>query len=537
MQKIAVFIGLHMRLQWGKDVKSDKKGQISSLIIGLITCAVLLVLLKYFLDVLLAQFSANIAPADVSTLLITVVSVVLVFFGVSMQVKYLLKPFDIVITARFPMSSFQMFLAQTTMVYIYMQILAFVMLTPVMLIFGWSAHLLTGAYVGRILLAVILTPMLPFVLATFLAIPTMFVLTLLENHNFIKLTIFIAALVGTFVLYNYILNILANYYIHQRLDQNTLDIWSRFIGALNAKYNPFILIKGIVFNQAMGKCVLCIALFLTGGVLAGYSAAKPVYDRVRIKSLEGNRSAFNKKTKITSDNAVSAIIKKEFKEIMRTHTYAYFYLGVAITTPVMVFLCDRLVEKVGEAQLGSLVSFGVSAMVIMIFMSMINSFSASAISREDKAFYITKIIPVDFRKQLLAKGILNFAVSVGALLISLIILATLEFVSPLQIGVILIAALVGTVGLIANGFNINLRHPNIGSKTNGEINEINVTRMLFIGLLFSGIEGFMALVLSFLLEQKFVYVIVTMCALLYAVINIVIFLTTANKKYSSIEYK
>lgn len=537
MQKVFAYIGLHMKLRLGEDGKADNKGQLTTLIIGLLTITVMLFLLKYFLDVIIGQFAGSVKKEDISMLLFTVIEFFLTISCVSMQIKYLLKPFDITITARFPMTSFQMFLAEMTMIYVYLQVFSAVILFPVMLIFGWSAGFISGAYIGYLLLTILFAPIIPFVIATFLAIPTLFVLSVLENHNIIKLIIFILALAGIFVLYNYVLNILADYYIHQRIDNNTMEIWNKFIAGLNSIFNPIIVLKWILFDENIGKSILILSLVLFGGIAGGFSLAKLVYDRVHTRTLEGARGIFQKKSSMTSENAFFAIIKKELKDIVRTHTYAYFYLGIAITTPVMVFLCDRLVKKVGEAQLGSSVSFGVSTLVLLIFMGMINSFSASAISREDKTFYITKIVPVRFKTQLLAKGTLNFAVSMGALIISSIIIATLKFVSPLQIAVIFITSGLSAVGMIANGFNINLKHPNIGSKANGDINEINITRMLFTGLLFSGLVGFMAFVLSYVIEIKYVYMIIALSALVYMVINLLIFFMTAERKYYAIEYK
>ncbi len=470
MSKIGAYIILHLKLHWGRDAKADRKGQFVTFLIGLVACVALLFILKYFFDVLFNQFSQSIKPEDVSAIVFIVLQLVLMFACISMQIKYLLKPFDITITARFPMSSYQMFFAEIITIYLYIQFMAVALYLPVMIMFGWSANLLSGVFVLRVLLSTFFAPMIPFAFATILSVPTMLIITLLEYHNYIKLGIFIIGLCASFTLYSYVLDFLAEYYIHQRLNANTLSAWTSVITSLNSKWNITIYQKYIVFFDGAWKGIGLTLLIFAAASVVGLLLAKPLYDRVHYKALSGEMSIYSKKTKLNSDNAFIAICKKEFVGIIRNQTYAYFYLGIAITTPVMVFLCDRLVKKVGEAQLGGNISFGISLLVILVFIAMLNSFSASAISREDKAFYITKMTPLSFKSQLLAKALLIFCVSAGALLMSSIILLVLKFVTPLQTLIIDLTGAVMAVGLVFNGLNINLRHPNLGSKANGENN-------------------------------------------------------------------
>ena len=234
-------------------------------------------------------------------------------------------------------------------------------------------------------------------------------------------------------------------------------------------------------------------------------------------------------------SAAAAMFRHQFKEILRTRSYAYFYLGIAVTTPVMVFFCNRLVNEVGEAQLGEIVNFGASVLVMTAFMGLISAFSAAAVSMEGERFYITKIVPVSYRAQLAVKGALNLAVSFGALLVSCVIVASLGFVSIGQTLIIGATEFVLAAGFVLNGLNLNVANPNVKPKANGEIDEINVSFMMFIGVFISAAAGALAIILPFFWDIAWVYLLLAGVALVYAGVNLIVFILTASKRYARIE--
>ena len=328
---------------------------------------------------------------------------------------------------------------------------------------------------------------------------------------------------------------MADYFIYQRISNETADLWDKLILALNSEYNPFVYAANFLFFRDVERSLIVNAAVFAALAGAGTAIAKPVYDRVRNRALEGKRGIFNKKTALTSDGAVAAVIKKEFKEIMRTRVYAYFYLGIAIATPVMVFFCNRLVKQVGEAQIGSSVAFGTSVLVITAFMAMINVFSANIISKEGTRFYLTKIIPVSFTAQLAIKSLMNLMVSAGALAISCFVIGVLKFVAPEQIYIIVAVEFVMAAGFIFNGFNLNVRHPYLKNKANGDVAEINTSIMMAIGLAFSAVLGGVSIVLAYDNDVTLIYYIISAVAGVYFLANAVIFFTSAERRYNSIE--
>ena len=256
-----------------------------------------------------------------------------------------------------------------------------------------------------------------------------------------------------------------------------------------------------------------------------------------MKELDGGAEVNHRSSKMDNYGSGVAILRHTFLDILHTKAYSYFYLGVAISTPVMVFFCNRLVAMVGEAQIGEGINFGAAMLVVSVFMALIGSFSATILSVDGRNFYITKMVPVPYRKQLIMKGIINIAVSFGALLLSIIVMAALKFINAAEIVVVLVSQILFSVGLIFNGININLANPNLKPKANGEAEEINIAYMLIIGLFIAAIFGTFSILLPKVVDrgELYAYLIGIGLGLIYAVINFVVFWLTAKNKYRKIE--
>lgn len=534
MESLLTYLRLQMKLRWGSE-ESDKKSRRLTAAVSVVTFAVILLLEYVLIGVLVDYFSENLSSREIAVAFMTLTEAALTVTAVAAQIKWLLRPSDVQITARFPVSPFGMFVANLVMIYINLTIYSLVLTVSMMGVLGIATGMASVSYFGGVFVAALIGPVIPFAVSVVVAVPTMFLLNLLENHNYIKLFIFITGVVVFFVAYDYILRMMADYFIYQRISNETADLWDKLILALNSEYNPFVYAANFLFFRDVELSLIVNAAVFALFAGAGTAIAKPVYDRVRNRALEGKRGIFNKKTALTSDGAVAAVIKKEFKEIIRTRVYAYFYLGIAIATPVMVFFCNRLVKQVGEAQIGSSVAFGTSVLVITAFMAMINVFSANIISKEGTRFYLTKIIPVSFTAQLAIKSLMNLMVSAGALAISCFVIGVLKFVAPEQIYIIVAVEFVMAAGFIFNGFNLNVRHPYLKNKANGDVAEINTSIMMAIGLAFSAVLGGVSIVLAYDNDVTLIYYIISAVAGVYFLANALIFFTSAERKYNSIE--
>ncbi len=529
------FIRLQLKLKWGFNRNNNKASAIMTAVATLLAVAIALALVWALSYVL--KTNVLVTAKRLSVLYITIIMLGLTVSATGMQMKRLYRPSDLLITARFPLSPFKLFVGYLVINYIDLCIYSAVLLLPVMIVFGIAMQCFTFVYFLGVLLGVILMPMIPFGLSIFLAIPMVYVNSLLEKHGIVRLILFILFLVGAFVLYYYLLTILAQFFIHRNWEEGTLEIWSKLLEALDGYYNPAYYLANVIFFERFGLGFG--VTFGAGAVLSagGIALARVVCNKFRADALDGGSSLSARRTGLDEYGDARAIFRYQFKEILRTKTYSYFYLGVAISTPVMVFFCNRLVTMVGEAQIGTGINFGASMIVVAVFMAMICSFTGTVLSVEGKNFYITKLVPVRYRKQLLIKGLLNIAVSAVALAISAIVLGALQFLTAVEMVVLVVTQLILAVGLVFNGINLNLANPNLKPKANGEAEEINITYMLLIGLALAALIGAGSVIFPKILENGALaaYLTSVFVALAYTAVNTLVFWFTADKKYRKIE--
>lgn len=529
------YIRLQLKLKWGYNHNNDKKSAIMTLLASLIAVAIALVLVLVLTFVL--GSSLEVSAKRLSVLYLTLIMAGLTVAAVGMQIKRLYRPGDLLISARFPLTPFQLFTSGLLLNYIDLSIYSTVLLFPVMLMLGIAMQCFTAFYLLGVLLGIVLMPLVPFALSVLIAIPVVYLAIFLERYGSIRLFLFVLFLVGCFLLYDYLLTILAQFFIHRNWETGTLEIWDKLLLGLDGYYNPAYYLGNVIFFEEFWLGLGGVAGAGIVLMAAGVALARIVCNHLRIRALEGGFGARQRKSRLDGYGSTRAIWRFSFKEILRNKTYFYFFLGVAISTPVMVFFCDRLVEMVGEAQVGMGINFGASMLTLSVFMAMISSFSASVLSLEGKTFYISKLVPVSYRKQLTIKGLLYTGVSIVALAISTVVLGSLRFVNMAEIIVLIITQLFFSVGLVLNGINLNLGNPNLKPKANGEVEEINIIYMLLIGFAIAAILGSVSLIFPRILENgvDWAHAFSIDVAFIYAVINALIFWFTSEKMYRKIE--
>ncbi len=529
------FIRLQLKLKWGFNRNNNKVSAFMTAVAALFAVLIALALVWALSFVL--KTSVGPTNKQLAQLYLTVIMIGLTIAATGMQTKRLYRPGDLLITARFPLSPFKLFVGYLILNYIDLFIYTVILTLPVMVVFGVAMQCITVQYMLGVLLGVLLMPMIPFALSIFIAVPTVYITSVLERHGIARLIVFVLFLVGAFALYYYLLTVLSHFFIHRNWETGTLEIWDGILKGLDGYYNPVYYLGNVIFFERFWLGLL--VLIGAGAVLiaAGVALARTVCANFRMKALNGGNGMPAKVTDVDSYMSGKAILRYGFKEIMRTKTYSYFYLGVAISTPVMVFFCNRLVTMVGEAQVGSGINFGASMLVIAVFMAMICSFTGTVLSVEGKNFYITKLVPVPFHKQLLIKAVLNIGVSAVALLISAVLVYGLEFVSGTELGVLVLTQFLLAIGLVFNGINLNLANPNLKPKANGEAEEINITYMLLIGLVIAALLGACSIIFPKIWENGSMtaYFVAIGGAFVYAAINVFVFWLTADKKYQKIE--
>lgn len=319
---------------------------------------------------------------------------------------------------------------------------------------------------------------------------------------------------------------------------------ANFLSGLNKPYNFAFFASQICLTQNIGINFLCLFGITILCLVIGVLITKTLYSKFVLTMNSNEALAIHKNKKSNYPNPYKAMFVKEIKEIVRTQSYAFFYLGVAFSMPVLTFLITDLIRDLGQSETGSHVFFGFSMMVLLIIISLIGSYSANIISKEGNQFYITKTIPLSYRKQLFIKSLVNFTVAFSGLFLCIIVLAstatTINGVNnTLNIGDLFMLFFTTTfflIGVTFNGVNIDLVRPRFNTFSS-QNNESNIIIQLVICLVITAIVSLLVIIIDGIAQQytTYVHLGLLLIMVIYALINFLVFYFTANKKYTRIE--
>lgn len=549
--KIFTYVKLQTKLSFGSNRTQKLSRKIINIVLACIIYALFLVLAYLFFNDLVTQ-TTYITGQDAAILIFSIIQFVLLVSSILTQCKRLYKPNDLQLISTFPLSSFQKYLGEIISIYVKLLIRTVIFVYPFLIVYGLASGFIstnvgpTIAYIFSSLFATLLLPLLPFSFSLIISIPFMYLGDWIKNKNILKLVIFIVLFVALLVFYSFILRFIADRWIHAATNVDVIKAIASFLSAINKPYNFVYFTSEICLGNKIyinlpiliGIC----AIFMTIGILI----TKPLYKKFISSANVLESTAVIKNVELTDKNTYLAIFIKEFKQIIRTQTYAFFYLGVAFSMPILTFLTTDLIKTLGQAQTGSHVFFGFAMLILCIIISLIGSYSASVISKEGQQFYITKIAPLSYRKQLFAKILVNFTVSFIGLLLCIVVLGATattmdgadSTLSVVDLFVLLAICIFFLIGISFNGVNINLVRPKVDIK-NGQPNESNVVIQLIIGILITAIISIFVIVSDGILNSSSIYGHLAILGLMfiYALINFLIFYFTAEKKYAKLEVK
>lgn len=544
-KKIFTYIGLQTKLSFKPAIPQKLWKRVLTWIVVAVVFAIFLTIAYFFLKSLVTQ-STKLPPESVCILIYTIAQIVILVFGITSQITRLYQPNDLSIITAFPLTSFQRYLGEVISIYLKLEIFTILIFWPIMIVYGCAGNMFTVQFAFSSLFATILLPLMPFGVSMILAVPFMFLSSALKDKNIVKLILFVILFCGILVLYGFLLHLMSEWYIHSQTTKEVIEGIAAFVGALNHPYNPCFFLSEVCLIHDFGPnfgiyFAICIA-----AIAIGVGITIPLYKKFTSSAKNLEIAAKPRQTKMTDYSPFKAIFVKEFKQILRTPTYAYFYLGVAASMPILTYFIVDIVQKMGESSVGLGAFFGFTLLTILIILSLIGSFSANTIAREGQEFYITKITPVPYRTQLLAKMLVNFIVSGAGLVLCMIVIGctclnsdpALATLTPTGFVMLFFIALVFLVGITFNGINLSLSRPKV-QMHNGRTNESNIVIQLVIGAAITAILSVVCIVLNGLFGEYEIWIQLGMLGimLIYWAINFIIFWFTADKKYNKMEVK
>lgn len=345
-------------------------------------------------------------------------AIMVVMFGLGTMISTVYFSTDIEFLSSLPVKPHLIFFAKLTVVYVIEFVTTLMLLVPLLVTLGIMAGYGAAFYLG-LALALFIVPAIPLLIVTLLAIPLMYAVSFFKNKgamSTIALILIMALFMGFYMFFAMdIENTIEG--IGAALEQivKVAESVGKILYPLYALAN-LMLLKPI-WGLSVGVSALvslAIILALTALLIAiAAFIANLVYQRSAIKQTEKNKS-YGKERAFRASHTRGALMRKEWREIIRTPVVGFQCLFGVIMSPIMIIVMTVSMSSVEDLQIDKtfiLIMNMTSLAMMIIFASGMNVASCSLISREGNNFYLTKIFPVSFTEQIKAKLTVHFMIS------------------------------------------------------------------------------------------------------------------------------
>ena len=410
-----------------------------SLLIAYAAIGFLFVTLIYFMGSTFAAFSLQ---SEFISMILACGLMVVLIFGIVTVLTCLYFSKDTEFFFALPIKPATIFAAKLTVVYlIELSITALIML-PCLIAAGIVMNLSAIFYV-IMPFAVLFTPVIPLVLASVIAIPVMYIVSFLKNRGALGSIVVILLFGGFFGLYY------AGISQMQNMNPEEIDLsgmQDMFRKIASTMYPLYALARAMTATPVFGlgtAASVAVNLAIYFGIVLALGAivmliSSAVYRRGASGQLEGAKRNKTANVAYRGSGTLKALMKKEWREILRTPAFALnCLLGIVMCPIIVVFF--GLTTKT-SATAGEMMNQPESQILIMntvmrfvmlwfvMFMSVgTNAGPATALSREGEKFYYTKIIPVDYKTQLRAKSYVYIIIGSLSSIFGAIAMAAIDF--------------------------------------------------------------------------------------------------------------
>ena len=337
-------------------------------------------------------------------------------------------------------------------------------------------------------------------LAAFLSIPTMYIVSLLKRNPYIQMGVLVLGLGAiVFIFLNLMasvppeLNLIQNMSTYYGDIRNFLANFERWSGPFKYlthlltgeeflfRYNPFPL------SSLWTLLVLIGSIGVLGA--ASWFIARPLFFKMTSKQFEYRKKQVKIKRPNRKHNEFMSSFKKEL--ILSTRTPAAFFstFVFVFVLPFAILLLNTIFTSMNTSLQGSSMCISFNLLIMLMILLTNNTSNASLFSREGAAIYLLKTKPATYVSSLLSKISLNYFLSIISLVLATIFFArtlnaTYETYLPLFAIVMFVftAHLLWSVDMDITKPQYKFYHDGIHSTTNP--NEVKSTVLAFVLALF-----------------------------------------------------
>lgn len=508
---------LHLQIDNRTDIlktASPRKMGMALLKVLLLLSVIIAVLVFAMMRIFLLGFSIN---AELIALIMLVIQVISLLFTVGHVISTLYLSRDNELLICLPVTPNQFFVSKVLLIYGKELVFHAMLFLPLFLCLGIFGGMPTSYYCA-IPLYLLLLPVLPIIVASFLSIPVMRILTFLKRHAVLAILVLLALVSVCLTAYISMLSsLMESFHIVEQQMQIVSDV-NKTVLAVGGK---------IVIYYQLAEAMLSfslwyrIPLFLLLCALLSFCTVlliRPFYFRIAMPQLENRTRAYRKqRNRFRYDKPFISLIKKEAVCIFRAPSEVFQYFLFTLLMPFIVIFYDRLLMTATVNQAGVNMIAGSHVMIVAIMAMLSNISSASAISRDSSNFHTSKIVPVSYFTQVFAKLTFNAIFTLGALLATAFFSCFRYPVWQVLLGSLAIAF--AAIGHIALCLDMDIQNPTISMQGDEESSTTSrsTPRALVHGLAIGFLMGLFIILQSAAKHAVLPYLLLIVCALVFAV--------------------
>ena len=531
----------------------EKKKRGETILIGVAILMGVGPLLALYLLMMTGVFAAGTSlgqPEIVLTIAFISSQMVVLFFGMFYIIGSFYFSNDLETLVPLPLKPYEVIGSKFAVVMVNEYITALPILIPPILIYGIGMGQ-GPIYWLKSLLLILAAPVIPLTLGAVFIMLLMRVVNLKRNKDLL-------AIIGGFV--GVLLALGINFFF-QRMPKtggedyikNLLESKSGLIEEIGRRFPPSLWatnglaengLSGLLyFILFIGVSLLLFAFLLWLGNLVFYKALLAGQEVSRKRKISTARETDQMYRRVSSP--VMAIIKREWKLLLRTPVYVINGLTGALIGPFMLLVLMftqndaediTLVNAIYNPEFAIFVALG--GLGVMLFTSGMNLVASTSISREGKTLWILKMIPVSSRQQVMAKFLQGYMVSILGILTTSIVLGFFIKLSLVRLLVIILLALLGSVPLVALNLLLDVFHPKLSWNSEQEAMKQNLNGGLgmllsvFIMLLLAAAAVILIMVQA---AEWMVFAGIGLASLVLGLLSMLLLFVVAEKKYREYE--
>ena len=407
------------------------------------------------------------------------------FMAVPLVISVFFYAKDLSLIATLPVKKDTVIFSKLTTVYVYLFGLSVMLFGPALYFYAFGdGTVLIRFFMG--LIALVLLPIFPMILAALLILPFMAVIGSSNKRN----TMVIAGNVLLLVVIIGFQVILSRAQMEPEQLMALVSQEDGLMALIGKKFPPSIWLTKMVRGSLTDT--LWFLLMNLGFVLVLKPFSNLFYDKALVKyTQQTTQASKKKKVSFNQRSKKSLLIKRNIGIILHNPT---FLLNTVMTmfVPILLFV---IYTAMGIMDFETLRNPALTPYALYIFLgiivspSFVGSLSATAITREGSAFWETRALPIAIKDNISAR--IQTTVIINVVATGLLALMTFWILplAPLDIAIALIAALVLILLFSTVDLFINIERPylNWSNPTAAVKNNMNIMIALVIRLILGGL--------------------------------------------------